>query len=188
MVLVRSSLSAAFVVLSLGILMPGSAYAVCSVYDDNPCTPYSCGVYDGPDCIPEIFYPPGQDLRLTVQSRDREHGASPQAPVNTIRELFAALSACWSPPPIELSRPGMEITVRLSFKRDGNILGKPHITYETKGISADERLAYRNALAESLQRCTPLPLSEGLGGALAGRPINIRFVDDRKLKRAEQDS
>jgi hypothetical protein len=32
-----------------------------------------------------------------------------------------------------------------------------------------------------LKRCTPLHFSAGMGGAVAGRPIAIRFVDDRTI-------
>jgi hypothetical protein len=41
---------------------------------------------------------------------------SPRAPIDTLNDLEAALLDCWVPPPIEQSRPGMEITVLLSFK------------------------------------------------------------------------
>jgi hypothetical protein len=33
----------------------------------------------------------------------------------------------------------------------------------------------------SLDTCLPLEFSAGLGGALAGRPIAIRYVDNREL-------
>jgi hypothetical protein len=36
-----------------------------------------------------------------------------------------------------------------------------------------------------LQRCAPLPFTEALGNAVAGRPFTMRFIDDRKLKQAE---
>jgi hypothetical protein len=36
-----------------------------------------------------------------------------------------------------------------------------------------------------LKRCTPVPVTEALGNALAGRPLTIRFVDNRKLRQAE---
>ena len=36
---------------------------------------------------------------------------SPRAPINTLNDLEAALLDCWVPPPIEQSRPGMQITV-----------------------------------------------------------------------------
>jgi hypothetical protein len=34
---------------------------------------------------------------------------NPQAPINTLTHLEAALQACWVPPPMEQSRPGMQI-------------------------------------------------------------------------------
>src|SRR5262249_17873519 len=52
-------------------------------------------------------------------------------------------------------------------------------------LGEDERLAYRIAVAKMLKRCTPVPVTEGLGNALAGRPLTIRFVDNRKLRQAE---
>jgi hypothetical protein len=108
----------------------------------------------------------------------------PAAPINTIREVFAALEACWIPPALEQARAGMQITVMLSFKRSGELLGKPRITYETPEATEEERLSYRVAMAAALRRCTPLPFTDSLGGALAGRPMTIRFIDNRKLKQA----
>jgi hypothetical protein len=69
----------------------------------------------------------------------------------------------------------VDVTVLVSFTRDGAILGHPRVTYETEGVSDNDRLAYRIAAMEALQRCTPLPFTEGLGGAVAGRPFAIRF-------------
>jgi hypothetical protein len=108
----------------------------------------------------------------------------PAAPINTIAEVFAALEACWVPPDLDRARAGMQITVLLSFKRSGELFGKPRITYETPGVSEDERLAYRVAMAQALRRCTPLPFTDALGNALAGRPLTLRFIDNRKLKQA----
>jgi hypothetical protein len=108
----------------------------------------------------------------------------PAAPINTIKEVFAALEACWVPPGLDQARAGMQITVMVSFKRSGELLGKPRITYETPDASEDERLSYRVAMAEALRRCTPLPFTEALGNALAGRPMTLRFIDNRKLKQA----
>jgi hypothetical protein len=110
---------------------------------------------------------------------------APQTPVNTLSELMAALRACWVPPPLDQSRAGMQITVQVSFRRNGELLGQPRITFESTGASDDERLAYRIAVAKMLKRCTPVPVTEALGNALAGRPLTIRFVDNRKLRQAE---
>jgi hypothetical protein len=109
----------------------------------------------------------------------------PQAPLNTLKDIGAALQACWVPPPMDQSRPGMQITVQMSFKRTGELLGQPRITFESAGASDDERLAYRIAVAQTLQRCAPLPFAKALGNAVAGRPFTMRFIDDRKLKQAE---
>jgi hypothetical protein len=108
-----------------------------------------------------------------------------RARLNTLVELGAALRACWIPPSIEQSRPGMQITVLMSFKRNGELLGQPRITFESAGASDDERSAYRVAVADMLKRCAPLPFTEGLGNAVAGRPFTMRLIDERKLKQAE---
>jgi hypothetical protein len=109
----------------------------------------------------------------------------PQTPLNTLKDIGAALQACWVPPPIDQSRPGMQITVQMSFRRNSELFGQPRITFESAGVSDDERLAYRIAVAQMLQRCAPLPFTEALGNAVAGRPFTMRFIDDRKLKQAE---
>ena len=109
----------------------------------------------------------------------------PQAPVNTMSELGAALRACWVPPPLDQSRPGMQITVQMTFRRNGELFGKPKITFESPGASDDDRLTYRLAVAEMLKRCASLPFTDAFGNAIAGRPFTMRFIDDRKLKQAE---
>ncbi|HWF93799.1 MAG TPA: hypothetical protein VG291_02445 [Xanthobacteraceae bacterium] len=119
-----------------------------------------------------------------VSAQEPGEGQQPAAPLNTIAEVFAALEACWIPPGLEQARAGMQITVMLSFKRNGELLGKPRITYETPGASDDERMSYRVAMAQALRRCTPLRFTDALGGALAGRPLTMRFIDNRKLKQA----
>ena len=106
------------------------------------------------------------------------------ARLNSMKDMGAALQACWVPPPIDQSRPGMQITVQMSFKRNGELLGQPRITFESAGASDDERLAYRLAVAEMLKRCSPLPFTDALGNAVAGRPFTMRLIDSRKLKQA----
>jgi len=163
---------------SLAMLSPGAAQAFCSVFDNRPCTPAFCSVFNDGPCQPELPYPFGQGLRLTVQSRSQEQ-AAPAKPLNTIRELFDALGACWAPPPLDQSRPGTEITIRFSLNRAGDIIGEPRFTYSTPALSPEVKSAYQRAVTTALRRCTPLPLSAGLGGAIAGRPISTRFIDDR---------
>ena len=109
---------------------------------------------------------------------------APQGQINTLNELGAALRACWIPPSLDRSRAGMQVTVQMSFRRNGELFGKPKITFESSGASDDERLAYRIAVADMLKRCASLPFTDALGNAVAGRPFTMRLVDDRKLKQA----
>jgi hypothetical protein len=75
----------------------------------------------------------------------------------------------------------MQMSVRFSFKRTGEIIAAPRLTYATEGVSADTRATYLKAIKASLDACEPLKFTGGLGGALAGRPIAIRYVDNRAL-------
>jgi len=106
--------------------------------------------------------------------------ADDQRPIlNTLREIYSAVHACWSPPPLDRARGHLELSVRLSFRGNGEILGEPFISFETPNVSVEERLAYRISVARALQRCTPLRLSKGLAGAIAGHPMNIRFIEEK---------
>jgi hypothetical protein len=107
----------------------------------------------------------------------------PDHDLETIGDLFAALRSCWSPPPTDVAREGMQMSVRFSFKRSGEIIAAPRVTYATAGATADTRSAYLKAINASLNACVPLKFTSGLGGALAGRPIAIRYVDNRKLEK-----
>jgi hypothetical protein len=95
--------------------------------------------------------------------------------ITTVREVRAALRACWVTPSIGVAHANMTISVRLSSKHNGESLGVPLITYRSLGISEDERRAYGTALDETLARCAPLPFSDAFGNVIAGRPINVRF-------------
>ena len=102
-------------------------------------------------------------------------GRAQPAQVNTIREAVAKLGSCWKPPPASRANPGIDITVIVSFNRAGEILGHPKITYESEQATENDRLMYRIAVMEALQRCTPMPFTEGMAGAVAGRPFAVRF-------------
>lgn len=161
------------------------SHAPCSVLDGRPCTPSFCSVFNHGPCIPEIDYPYGENLQLTIESAPSRDDAAkyvrPDHDLDTIGDLFAALRSCWSPPPAETAREGMQMSVRFSFRRSGEIIANPRMTYATAGAPADTRAAYLRAINASLQACMPLKFSGGLGGALAGRPIAIRYVDNREL-------
>lgn len=162
------------------------AHSPCSVLDNRPCTPTVCSPLDHGPCIPEIYYPFGEDLRLTVESHPSDEDAPkyrmPDHPLDTLGDLYAALRSCWAAPDPDVAREGMEMSVRFAIKRDGALIAPPRLTYATPGVPAQTRDVYRHAIDESLARCAPLSLSKGLGGAIAGRPLMVRFVDNRDLK------
>jgi hypothetical protein len=161
------------------------SHAPCSVLSGKPCTPTYCSVLNRGPCIPEIEYPYGENLQLTIEAEpSRDEAAKYQRPdhdLDTIGELFSALRSCWSPPPAEAAQAGMQMSVRFSFKRSGEMIGAPRITYATAGVPAAVRDTYLKAINASLDGCLPLKFTGGLGGALAGRPIAIRYVDNREL-------
>ena len=107
---------------------------------------------------------------------------TPRKTLNTIEDVASAFKACWLPPPLDQARPGMQITVIVSFTRTGEINGEPRFTYMTPEATAAQRAAYQRAVVEAINRCTPLSFTPGLGNALAGRPFAFRFVDERSIK------
>ena len=158
----------------------------CSVLDSSPCTPSFCSVFNHGPCIPDIDYPYGENLQLTIQTvpskDDQAKYQKPDHDLDTIGDLFAALRSCWSPPPPDTAREGMQMSVRFSFKKSGEMIGPPRLTYATAGVPADTRDTYLKAINASLNACIPLKFTDGLGEAVAGRPIAIRYVDNREFK------
>src|SRR5205809_194121 len=105
--------------------------------------------------------------------------------LDTIKDVFMRLHSCWKPPPLSQANP-IDITVIVSFNREGAILGHPRITYESENASDNDRLKYRIAVMETLQRCAPLPFTEGLGGAVARRPLAVPFRTRQRQAKTEE--
>ena len=178
-----------------GLATPYEARAACSVLSHHPCTPgfgsvlshhpYTpgfCGVYSGPNCTPEIVYPLNEVPVLKVgghvgpsEPLDRDH------PADRIGELGALLSKCLELPPEGEAREGMRVTLKLAFKRDGEILAPPRFTYTTQEATGDVKSAYHQAALDMLKRCAPLPITDGLGAAIAGRPFLVAIIDTRQM-------
>jgi len=197
----------------VGLASPGMTFAAlaqtpqsqCSVLSGRPCHPSFCGVFHRGPCMPYYLPPLGEDLRLTIVSSDDtdradnnaakndqagdqsggENATADEQPLDSISAMFAALRACWVPPPKDEARHGMEYTIRFAFKRDGEIVAPPRVTYASHDAPVDVRDIYRDAVNAAIKRCTPLHFSDGMGGAVAGRPIAIRFVDNRTIDKAK---
>jgi len=106
------------------------ADAACSMFNRVLCFPTVCSVFARHNCIPYSTYWIGQDLRLTIESTSAgERSASADLAeegggdhkLDTLREMFDALRACWIPPAKEEARSGMQMSVRFAFKRNGDI-------------------------------------------------------------------
>jgi len=116
------------------------------VLDNSPCTPQFCGVLNHGPCIPEIDYPYGENLQVTVQAAPAKEDASkyqrPDHDLDTIGDLFAELRSCWSPPPADQAHQGMQMSVRFSFKKSGELIGPPQLTFATAGAPTDAGSTY----------------------------------------------
>lgn len=164
-------------VVILMMLSTGPASAVCSVLSGRPCLyrPFHqvCSVFHRHACTPELGFPFSQQLQLTVHSRDAredEDAELPTAPegparpaLRTIADVFDAVRACWIPPAKEHAQPGTELSIRLSFRRDGAVIGSPRLTYVTPGLDEETRDVYWEAVMAALHRCTPLSFSAASG-------------------------
>jgi hypothetical protein len=130
----------------------------------------------------------GDDFRATIysaavgQSQTSNLGGEPNGPthkIDTICAIFDELRGCWVPPASKQSKSGTEMTVRFAFKRNGEILATPRVTYATAGASSETRAIYFKAITAALDRCAPMHFTEDLASVVVGRPLAIRFVDDR---------
>ena len=108
-----------------------------------------------------------------------------QERLDTIKDVITRIHSCWRPPLLSEANP-IDITVIVSFNRAGAILGHPRITYVSEQATDNDRLQYRIAVMETLQRCTPLPFTEALGGAVAGRPFAIPFGNTKYPPRNQE--
>jgi hypothetical protein len=186
-------------VICLIILGAGAPFAAPSSARERrhiDATPYSpCGVLSGEPCTPStrsvfnycVCYPYGENLQVTIQTLPPQDDATkyqmPDHDLDTIGDLFAALGSCWSPPPADAAREGMQMSVLFSFKKSGAMIAPPRMTFATPGTPADVRNTYLKAINASLSGCEPFKFTAGLGDAIAGRPIMIRYVDNRDLEK-----
>ena len=125
---------------------------------------------------------------LTSEGVAQAPGASPRhfhfRVLNTLADVARALETCWeaNQPPLAQARPGMNVTVMLTFTRSGEIFGEPRFTYITREAKPETRALYQRAVVAAIDACVPLPFSPALGNALAGTPKVMPFIDRRNEK------
>jgi hypothetical protein len=191
-------LLAGFALAAASLTAPEEAHAgggaICSVLSHHPClpyvpgvlsrrpfTPYSCGATGGP-CSPEVVLRFGELPVLRIAGHagrsdpiDRDHRLS------ELNEVAHTLSQCLELPPDSESQAGMEVALKLAFKRDGELMPDPRFTYTTHEAPENVKAAYHTAVLDMLKHCTPLPVTDTLGGAIAGRPLIVAVKDTRDL-------
>jgi hypothetical protein len=98
--------------------------------------------------------------------------AAEASAANTLRELYPMLTRCWRAP---VGSEGSTVTVGITLKRDGTTFGQPTITYSKLTGDTDAQKRFVASALAALVACTPVAITDGLGGAIAGRRIFIRF-------------
>jgi hypothetical protein len=93
---------------------------------------------------------------------------------NATRDVRAALQACWIAPADEAAR---QVLVRLGSIATGRSSGSLSSPSENPQPSEEGRAAIRDALAQALTRCAPLPLSDAFRKVIAVHPITVRLGD-----------
>ena len=119
-----------------------------------------------------------------IITRSNPEPVRPTAPINTLRDLQIAFAGCWSPPPLDSDRAPVDLTFQVSFKRTGELFGKPRAIIFARQVTDKEREVYYRAVAEAVERCAQMPFTAAMGGAAAGRLFRINFQDRRNTKRA----
>lgn len=93
--------------------------------------------------------------------------------ITTPRDISSALISCWQPP---AGSEGLSATARFSFKRDGNLMGPPQITFSRLGNDDARSRAFLQSIADAFLACTPLSFSASFGQSVAGRIFTLRFI------------
>jgi hypothetical protein len=108
-------------------------------------------------------------VALGVGARVQDAAARPL--VTRVHGIATGIAACWRPP-----HDNDEVTVRMSFTRDGAVIGEPRIVFvQSSGGRADDA-ALADSMKAAIRDCMPLHFSARLGSAIAGQVLDIRFI------------
>ena len=103
--------------------------------------------------------------QIIVTTDERRSG-----PVDLPPEVGPSIAACWRAP-----HQGDQVTVQLSFRRDGSIFGKPRVNY-VKPTNSSSAQALTESIFKALDACLPLRFTPRLAANIAGQVFVIRFV------------
>jgi hypothetical protein len=111
--------------------------------------------------------------------------AANSEPASSLPVFWQGLRACSTRGISRLPEAaGSELTVMFAIKSDGSLQGQPRITHSRLvGDRSTQQGFVADALG-ALGKCFPLPITAGMGGAIAGRPIRLRIVNRPRERRA----
>jgi hypothetical protein len=69
-----------------------------------------------------------------------------------------------------------DVTLRLSFRRDGALIGEPAVSYSRPTRGEPEQERFIALMTAAFKGCVPLPFSSQLGAAIAGRIFTFRYT------------
>ena len=139
----------------------------------TPRTPYPAALHP----LPLTQLPQG--FTMTVTRIAGEAAEPADGAIARPRDVAEHIADCWRPAPTS-GDDTREISLRLSFSRDGGVIGAPAVTYAKAGPDPVDREALRSSILAAVNACTPLRFTGGLGSAIAGLPFAIRFVALRR--------
>ncbi len=154
-------------------------YGPCWDCDEPDATAIPFQWEDGAQAPPEIApYPQGFALTVPVTPGATPPG-NPGRSLDRYAEVATALGRCWSPLLDAADARWRDVTLRVSFRRDGSVNGVPRIVHVSAPADPEAMERGRRSLLAALGRCTPLAFSPSLGRAIAGQIFAIRFVQQR---------
>lgn len=98
-------------------------------------------------------------------------------PASTLAGLWQRLGACSQAVGGSAESAGSDVTVLFSIKRDGSLQGQPRITHATLRGDDGAQKAFLAEVLRGIASCFPLAITDGLGGAVAGRPLRLRVMN-----------
>ena len=108
-------------------------------------------------------------LALALGARAQAVEAPPQ--VTRVHAIATGIAACWRPP-----HDDDQVTVRISFTREGAVIGEPKIVFLRPSAGQADDAALARSMMAAIRDCTPLNFSARLGSAIAGQVLAIRFI------------
>ena len=101
-------------------------------------------------------------------------------PTLTLDGMWQLLGACAQSVRGPAEAAGSEVTALFSIKRDGSLQGQPRITHSKLVGDDATQQEYLSAVLSGVARCFTLAITDGLGGAVAGRPLRLRVMNRAK--------